>query len=100
MPVIYSGLHRLAHRYMSLEHPGHPLQTTELVNEAYLRLVHVWWVDCGRDGRGGEGFIRHCHARLEDGQGMALAGTQTGEAGKRLESGSIALGKMEHRLGL
>jgi hypothetical protein len=32
-------LHRLAHRYMSFENPGHTLQTTALVNEAYLRLV-------------------------------------------------------------
>jgi RNA polymerase sigma factor (TIGR02999 family) len=39
MPVIYKELHRLAHRYMRGERPGHTLQTTALVNEAYLRLV-------------------------------------------------------------
>ena len=38
-PLVYKELHRLAHRYMSLENPGHTLQTTALVNEAYLRLV-------------------------------------------------------------
>jgi RNA polymerase sigma factor (TIGR02999 family) len=32
-------LHQIAHRYMSHEKPGHTLQTTALVNEAYLRLV-------------------------------------------------------------
>jgi RNA polymerase sigma factor (TIGR02999 family) len=39
MPVVYSELHRLAHRYMNREHAGHTLQTSALVNEAYLRLV-------------------------------------------------------------
>jgi RNA polymerase sigma-70 factor, ECF subfamily len=38
-PLVYEELHRLAHRYMSRERPGHTLQTTALVNEAYLRLV-------------------------------------------------------------
>jgi RNA polymerase sigma-70 factor (ECF subfamily) len=38
-PLVYKELHRLAHRYMEFENPGHTLQTTALVNEAYLRLV-------------------------------------------------------------
>src|ERR1019366_2044264 len=38
-PIVYSELHRLARRYMRGERPGHSLQTTALVNEAYLRLV-------------------------------------------------------------
>jgi len=38
-PLVYKELHRLAHRYMSFENPGHTLQTTALVNEAYVRLV-------------------------------------------------------------
>jgi RNA polymerase sigma-70 factor (ECF subfamily) len=38
-PLVYDELHRLAHRYMSRERPDHTLQTTALVNEAYLRLV-------------------------------------------------------------
>jgi RNA polymerase sigma factor (TIGR02999 family) len=38
-PLVYKELHRLAHHYMSYENPGHTLQTTALVNEAYLRLV-------------------------------------------------------------
>jgi RNA polymerase sigma factor (TIGR02999 family) len=40
MPLVYDELHRMARRYMSDEKPGHTLQTTALVNEAYLRLVH------------------------------------------------------------
>jgi len=38
-PLVYKELHRVAHRYMAMENPGHTLQTTALVNEAYLRLV-------------------------------------------------------------
>ena len=39
LPLIESELRRLAHRRMSRERPGHTLQTTALVNEAYLRLI-------------------------------------------------------------
>lgn len=39
MPLVQDELHRLAHRYMSRERPGHTLQTSALVNEAYLRLI-------------------------------------------------------------
>ena len=38
-PVLYKELHRMAHRYMRQERPGHTLQTTALINEAYLRLI-------------------------------------------------------------
>jgi RNA polymerase sigma factor (TIGR02999 family) len=38
-PIVYEELRRLARRYMRGERPGHSLQTTALVNEAYLRLV-------------------------------------------------------------
>jgi RNA polymerase sigma-70 factor (ECF subfamily) len=38
-PIVYDELHRLARRYMRDERPGHSLQTTALVNEAYMRLV-------------------------------------------------------------
>src|ERR687883_1998665 len=40
MPLVYDELRRLAHRYMSRERAGHTLQTTALVNEAFVRLVH------------------------------------------------------------
>src|SRR3989475_2078612 len=40
MPLIHDELRRLAHHYMSRERPGHTLQTTALVNEAYLKLVN------------------------------------------------------------
>ncbi len=38
-PIVYDELRRLASRYMRGERPGHSLQTTALVNEAYIRLV-------------------------------------------------------------
>jgi RNA polymerase sigma factor (TIGR02999 family) len=38
-PLIYEELRRLAHRQMGAERPDHTLQTTALVNEAYLRLA-------------------------------------------------------------
>lgn len=39
MPIVYQELRRLAHHYMRRERPGHTLQTTALVNEAYMRLA-------------------------------------------------------------
>jgi RNA polymerase sigma factor (TIGR02999 family) len=47
-PIVYDELRRLAHRYMRRERAGHSLQTTALVNEAYLRLVdyrRMQWQD-------------------------------------------------------
>ena len=47
-PLVYRELHGLAKRYMAQERSGHTLQTTALVNEAYLRLVgssQVSWQD-------------------------------------------------------
>ena len=44
-PLIYDELHRLAKRCMSRERAGHTLQTTALVNEAYLRLIDAQEVE-------------------------------------------------------
>jgi RNA polymerase sigma factor (TIGR02999 family) len=38
-PLVYDELHRLAHQHMRRESAGHVLQTSALINEAYLRLV-------------------------------------------------------------
>ena len=38
-PLVYRDLHRLAVRYMRNERPGHTLQATGLINEAYVRLI-------------------------------------------------------------
>jgi RNA polymerase sigma-70 factor (ECF subfamily) len=45
IPIVYHDLRRLARRYMKGERPGHSLQTTALVNEAYLRLVNYKRID-------------------------------------------------------
>ncbi|HSE96932.1 MAG TPA: sigma-70 family RNA polymerase sigma factor [Blastocatellia bacterium] len=48
IPLVSAELRRLARRYMAKERPGHTLQTSALINEAYLRLVNqqsVEWKD-------------------------------------------------------
>ena len=48
VPLVHQELRRMAHRYMAGQRPGHSMQTTALVNEAYLRLVgfgQVRWQD-------------------------------------------------------
>jgi RNA polymerase sigma factor (TIGR02999 family) len=47
-PIVYDELHRLARHYMRRERPGHSLQATTLVNEAYMRLAdytRMQWQD-------------------------------------------------------
>src|SRR5690242_18878870 len=39
MPLVHGELHRLAHQHMRRESAGHVLQTSALINEAYIRLV-------------------------------------------------------------
>ncbi|MCA1619011.1 MAG: hypothetical protein LC795_06800 [Acidobacteria bacterium] len=61
-PLVHSELRRLAHLYMGRERPGHTLQTSALVNEAYVRLIdwknvrwqnraHFFAVSAGRSRR-------------------------------------------------
>jgi len=48
VPLVYAELHRLARRYMRAEPQGHTLETSALINEAFLRLVdssRVQWRD-------------------------------------------------------
>ena len=49
--LVYEELRQLAHKYMSGQRAGHTLQTTALVNEAYLRLA----------GQGDPGFANRSH---------------------------------------
>ena len=52
LPLVYDELRRLAAGYLRREHPGHTLQTTALVHEAYFRLVDQTHRTPGRiDGR-------------------------------------------------
>jgi RNA polymerase sigma factor (TIGR02999 family) len=48
IPQVQAELHRIAARYMASERPGHDLQATALINEAYMRLVDwkdIQWAD-------------------------------------------------------
>jgi len=71
IPMVHDELHRLAHRYMKRERAGHILQTTALVNEAYLQLIDR------RQGKvaGPDSLLRHrCQADAADpGSQCALA---------------------------
>lgn len=68
-PLVYDELRRLAHSYMSGERPDHTLQTTALVNEAYLRLAertNPRWQNRGHFFAGAARLMRHIlvdHAR-------------------------------------
>lgn len=68
-PLVYEELRRLAHGYMSRERPDHTLQTTALVNEAYLRLAErtkAHWQDRTHFFAGAARMMRHIlvdHAR-------------------------------------
>ena len=58
VPLVYREMRRLAHLQMRDERPGHPLQTTALLHEAYLRLI-----DASRNRLAGPGaLLRHCLA--------------------------------------
>lgn len=61
-PLVYDELRRLAHRFMSSERPDHTLQTTALVNEAYLRLAdqtNAQWHDRTHFFAGAARMMRH-----------------------------------------
>ena len=72
MPIVYSELHRIARRYMARESPDHTLQTSALVNEAYLRLVDgsdSMWADRSRVLGIAANVMRHIlvdHARAHN----------------------------------
>lgn len=73
MPLVYDELRRMAHRYMRRENPGHTLQTSALVNEAYLRLVDqdsVGWQNRAHFFGVAAQMMRHIlvdHARAQHG---------------------------------
>ena len=61
-PLVYEELRRLAHRFMSSERPDHTLQTTALVNEAYIRLADqtdARWQDRTHFFAGAARMMRH-----------------------------------------
>jgi RNA polymerase sigma factor (TIGR02999 family) len=80
LPLVYDELRRLAGKYLSDERPGHTLQPTSLVHEAFLRLVdqtQITWQDRAHFFRTAARAMRHIlvdHARAHAAQkrgGMA-----------------------------
>ena len=78
VPLVYKELYRTAQRYMAREGPGHPLQTTALIGETYLRLCKLEGMDwknrghfyaiCARMMRHVLTDYARARPRLEDGQ--------------------------------
>ena len=61
-PLVEAELRRLAHHYLARERPGHTLQTTELINEAWLRLMDwksLSWQDRAHFFRVSARLMRH-----------------------------------------
>ena len=95
-PLVEAELHRLARRYLRGERPGHTLQTTALVNEAYLRLIdwkNVSWQNKAHFLGVSAKLMRRIlidHARRNRGKSAAAAihisfeGTGSGERGTNL----------------
>jgi len=77
VPLVEAELHRLARRYLKGERPGHTLQTTALVNEAYLRLIdwkNVRWQNRAHFLGVSAKLMRHIlvdHARRNRGKNTA-----------------------------
>jgi RNA polymerase sigma factor (TIGR02999 family) len=68
-PLVYAELRRVARSYMNRERPGHTLQTTALVHEAYTRLIdtpRVDWQDRNH-------FFAVCPALVRRGWGITRA---------------------------
>lgn len=96
MPLVYAELHRLAHIYMVREKPGHTLQASALVNEAYLRLIdanRVQWQDRAHFFAISSNVMRRI---LVEFARSRRAGRRGGEAVKvEFEEGFVASGKKD-----
>jgi RNA polymerase sigma factor (TIGR02999 family) len=94
-PLVYDELRRIAHRYVQRERNGHTLETTALVNEAYLRLAgqkKIEWQNCAHFFAVTAQVMRHIlidHARRRhyakhggDMQQVSLAEAETMSRGR------------------
>jgi RNA polymerase sigma factor (TIGR02999 family) len=107
--VVYDELHRLAHHYMRNERPGHTLQTTALVNEAYLRLVDaegIEWRDRAHFFAIAATMMRRilvdharAHARDKRGGGVVMTSLDEDVAAPSRDVDVIALDEALERLG-
>jgi RNA polymerase sigma factor (TIGR02999 family) len=109
VPIVYGELHRLAHHYMRTERAGHTLQTTALVNEAYLRLVdvdRVQWRDRAHFFAMAATMMRRIlvdhargHARDKRGGGVVMTSLDESLAAPSRDVDVIALDEALERLG-
>lgn len=94
-PLVYRELHRLAHGYLAGERPDHVLQTTALVNEAFVRLIDwqaVEWQDRAHFFGVAATLMRHILVQFareqqaaKRGGGLALHVTLSEAAGVELQ---------------
>jgi RNA polymerase sigma factor (TIGR02999 family) len=105
-PLVHQELHRLAVRYMAGERPGHVLQATALVNEAYIRLVD--WRDVRWQNRAhffgmAAQIMRHVLVDAARSRGRAKRGrgqlhVSLSEAGEVSDSPSVDLVALDDAL--
>lgn len=110
MPIVYEELRRLAHHHMRGEREGHTLQTTALVNEAYLRLAGIdglRWRDRARFFALAATLMRRIlvdHARergrRKRGGGLAVVSLDENAIAPRPEVDVVALDEALERLAL
>jgi RNA polymerase sigma factor (TIGR02999 family) len=101
-PLVHAELHRLAKRYMAGERPGHVLQTTALVNEAYLRLIdwksvqwqnrtHFFGLAAQIMRRILVDFTRAQHREKRGGDALQVALSEAGNIGQEQNPDLVAL---------
>jgi len=103
MSVVYVELRRLAERYMGRERAGHTLQTTALINEAYLRLVgargvqwqnraHFYAVSAGamHEGTCPESSTSMCRPTASDSSSFGFPPTPAGDRSRSSRTGRPA----------
>ena len=102
LPLVHEELRRRAHRYIERERHGHTLQTTALVNEAYLRLVNqagVRWQDRAHFFAVSAKIMRHILIDYARSKGYA----KRGGGGLRVtldEAAGVSAGEAEELLAL
>jgi RNA polymerase sigma-70 factor (ECF subfamily) len=107
MPLVYDELRRLARHYMRRERPGHTIQPTALVNEAYLRLVeqtNIRWQNRAHFFGIAAGVMRrvlcdHARARLADKRGGGAVRVSLVEAEARPDEQTTDMLALDEALG-
>jgi len=97
IPLVYGELHRLAEHYLRGERPGHTLQPTALVHEAYLRLVGQDRADWQSRGQF-IGVAAQLMRRILVDYARGRAASKRAGDGVRLDAGAIELGKPYRQL--